>query len=246
MLRRIVSTIIILTGLLVVAYPKGSELFHNYKQQKLIKEWQQSLLAIESSYTTPQENNETILLGKEKAQNKDISNNRTLKDYSSYSERYEEAEKKKKENERKKKEAEEKRRKEYIKKNMEGMLIIEKINLSLPILHGATDKNLKMSAASIENTGEAGKIGNYSIAGHRSRTFGRNFNRLDEVEIGDILEVDDGKNQYRYTVSEKLYVKPEEVWVLNGNKKDKEITLVTCHPMTKSTHRLIIKGKINE
>ena len=43
---------------------------------------------------------------------------------------------------------------------------------------------------------------------------------------------------------EKLYVKPEEVWVLNGNKTDKEVTLITCHPQVNPTHRLIIKGKI--
>ena len=134
------------------------------------------------------------------------------------------------------------KREAYVKRNMDGMLKIEKINLDLPILKEATEKNLITSVASM--TGKAGEKGNYAIAGHRNRTYGRNFNRLDEVVVGDLIEVDAGKAQFKYIVTEKLYVKPEEVWVLNSNQVDKEITLVTCHPMVKPTHRLIIKGKM--
>ncbi|MFD1956611.1 class D sortase [Paenibacillus thailandensis] len=127
---------------------------------------------------------------------------------------------------------------------MEGLLVIDKIDLKLPILYGATKENMKKSAASIEGTGKAGEIGNFAVAGHRNRTFGRNFNRLDELEEGDTIEVEVAGNRYAYTVTEKPIVKPEDVWVLEGNGKDREITLVTCHPMVNPTERLIIKGKI--
>ncbi|WP_313636591.1 class D sortase, partial [Paenibacillus sp.] len=128
----------------------------------------------------------------------------------------------------------------------EGILTIGNIDLTLPILHGATQENMKKTVASIVNTGKAGEVGNYAVAGHRSRTYGRNFNRLDELTLGDHIEVDNGKEQFEYTVTEKLYVKPDEVWVLEPNGKDKEITLVTCDPIVNPTHRLIIKGKIVE
>jgi len=127
---------------------------------------------------------------------------------------------------------------------LEGMLHIEKIDLKLPILKGATAANLKKGAASIDDTGEPGEVGNYAVAGHRNRTFGRNFNRLDELEAGDMIEVDNGGDIFRYEVTEKLYVKPNEVWVLEAKGGLKEITLVTCHPLGKSTHRLIVKGKM--
>ncbi|MCP3774160.1 class D sortase [Paenibacillus sp. MZ04-78.2] len=131
-------------------------------------------------------------------------------------------------------------------KPLEGVLTIEKIKLKLPIITDATVNNLKLSVASIAGTGKAGAIGNYAIAGHRNFTYGKNFNRLDEVDKGDLVEVDTGKQQYRYKVQEKLYVLPEDVWVLKGNGKDKEITLITCHPMENPTHRLIVKGKLIE
>lgn len=130
--------------------------------------------------------------------------------------------------------------------NMEGILSISKINLKLPILHGATQENLKTTLASIENTGQAGQIGNYAIAGHRSHTYGRNFNRLDELEVGDTINISTKETTYKYQVTEKLTVEPKDVWVLQGNDIDKELTLVTCDPLINPTHRLIVKAKLVE
>ncbi|WP_236292791.1 class D sortase [Paenibacillus allorhizoplanae] len=131
-------------------------------------------------------------------------------------------------------------------KNMEGVLSIDKIDLKLPILSGATMDNMKIAVASIANTGKAGAIGNYAIAGHRNLTYGKNFNRLDEVVPGDLLEVDTGSNKFVYRVDEKLYVLPTDVWVLQSKDSNREITLITCDPMVDPTHRLIVKGKLVE
>ena len=223
MIKKIISALLILIGLLVLLYPAISELYDNHQQQKLIEEWQESLPAIDYGDISPQEDEELVLVDIPIDTPSEADN-----------EAYKALEK----------EEAKKLREEYIKKHMEGMLKIEKINLYLPILKDATKQNMNISVASMENTGMPGEIGNYCIAGHRNRTYGRNFNRLDEVETGDTVEVDNGENIYKYIVTEKLYVKPDEVWVLKKNKKEKEITLITCHPMGNPTHRLIIKGKI--
>ncbi|CAN7166307.1 class D sortase [Paenibacillus sp. LjRoot153] len=131
-------------------------------------------------------------------------------------------------------------------KNMEGVLSIDKIDLKLPILSGATMDNMKIAVASIANTGKAGAIGNYAIAGHRNLTYGKNFNRLDEVDPGDVIEVDTGSRKFVYRVEEKLYVLPTDVWVLQSSGSNREITLITCDPMVDPTHRLIVKGKLVE
>jgi sortase A len=126
---------------------------------------------------------------------------------------------------------------------MDGILTIDKINLRLPILKGATTSNLKLSVASIIGTGKIGQPGNYCIAGHRSYAYGKNFNRLDELKPGDIIQITAADNQYQYTVTEKLYVKPTDVWVLSGNGTDKEISLITCDPMINPTQRLVVRAK---
>ena len=215
MKRRVISTLTIIIGLVLLVYPKVSEVYNNYQQKKIVKEWQQSLGSSEEIM----DNGVGSILPGSLESDKDSGDE----------------EEKNRKNEKKLTEG-------YTKKNIKGMLKIEKINLNLPILSGAIEENLKISVASIEHTGNAGEFGNYAIAGHRSRTYGRNFNRLEEVEIGDIIEVDKGEKIYKYTVVEKLFVKPEETWVLNNNKNIKGITLVTCHPMVDNpTHRLIIK-----
>lgn len=48
---------------------------------------------------------------------------------------------------------------------------------------------------------------------------------LEELEIGDDIYFKYEKKEYKYTVLEKLYEKPDKTWVLNGNGKDSEITL---------------------
>ncbi|MGW9123790.1 class D sortase [Paenibacillus chitinolyticus] len=131
-------------------------------------------------------------------------------------------------------------------KHVEGVLVIDKIQLKLPVLTDATVENLKISLASISNTGKPGQIGNYAIAGHRNFAYGKNFNRLDEVAVGDTIEVDTSSDKFIYEVKEKRYVLPQQVEVLQGNGKDSEITLITCHPMKNPTHRIIVKGTLIE
>lgn len=124
------------------------------------------------------------------------------------------------------------------------MLKITKINLWQPILNGASEENLKVSIGLVNKEVKPGEVGNYVLAGHRSHTYGRNFNRLDEVVIGDEIEIHDGLKRYVYIIDRKIIVKPDDVWVMDENETDKELTLITCHPMINPTHRLIIKGKI--
>ena len=127
-----------------------------------------------------------------------------------------------------------------------GILEIEKINVNLPILEGATQKNLKVGVGWIKETTKLGEVGNTALAAHRSHTYGRLFNRLDELEIDDeIIVISDG-TEYRYKVYQKLVVEPTDTSVLSRNNKDRIITLITCTPMKDPTHRLIIKGKIKD
>ncbi|MGZ9587342.1 class D sortase [Paenibacillus marinisediminis] len=211
---RILSVLLIVAGIVVLSFPKLSEMYYSNQQEQLVKEWQESFNNIQSVSSQTEE----TTVEDEQSSSSEVATNKQALSKQDFD----------------------------ANKDMEGILKIDKIDLLLPILHGATQSNMKTTAASIENTGTAGEVGNYAIAGHRNYTFGRNFNRLDELEVGDAIQVDTRDQQYEYIVTEKLVVKPEEVWVLEGNGKDKEITLVTCEPMVDPTHRLIIKGKITE
>ncbi len=128
---------------------------------------------------------------------------------------------------------------------VEATLSIEKIDLMLPVLSGATKEHLNVSAASIENTGKPWQGNNYAVAGHRSRAFGSHFNRVNELKIGDeIVVTDSEKNRYIYEVFSKQIVDAKEISVLEDTGVS-QITLITCDPpyVKNPPTRLVVKGK---
>lgn len=128
-----------------------------------------------------------------------------------------------------------------------GILRIPAIELEQPVLKGATKQNLNLSVATVEPTGMPGADGNFVIAGHNSRTYGRHFNRLAELRNGDELLVDTRTGNYAYRVTDSYVVEAEDVWVLGDTIDGAEITLITCHyPEEKTVQRLIIKGILQE
>ncbi|SES75293.1 class D sortase [Anaerobranca gottschalkii] len=128
-----------------------------------------------------------------------------------------------------------------ILKDVLGIITISKIDVTLPVYYDATSNNLKKGAAIVKGTAFPPK-GNTVIAAHRGRTYGSYFNRLQELEIGDMITLDFNNSSYTYEVYEIFIVEPSEVWVLN-NTQEPIITLITCHPQS-GTHRLIVRGKI--
>lgn len=125
--------------------------------------------------------------------------------------------------------------------NKMGVLIIKKIGLECPILDGDTKYNMNIGAARIKGTSNLGEIGNIAITGHRSHTYGKLFNRLDEIEKGDVISIIDlnGK-KYDYVVYKKHIVKPNDTSVLNRNDKDRVLTLITCDPVYNPINRLVV------
>jgi sortase A len=126
-----------------------------------------------------------------------------------------------------------------------ALIEIDKIDLKLPVLEGATRANMKHAAAHMKETTPLGEVGNAAIAAHRARTTGRLFNRLNEVAIGDVITVKTSDQDYNYEVYDISVVDPSDVSVLNGNNKDKMLTLITCDPLVNPTHRLIIHAKLH-
>ncbi|MEO3946918.1 class D sortase [Gorillibacterium sp. CAU 1737] len=124
-----------------------------------------------------------------------------------------------------------------------AILRIAKIDLELPVLEGASQANMKVGAAHMAETSSFGEVGNAAIAAHRARTYGRLFNRLNEIEVGDDLEMDYKGAHERYTVFRVVRVLPTDLSVLDGNGKDEIITLITCDPIDTATHRIIVQAK---
>ena len=125
------------------------------------------------------------------------------------------------------------------------LLRIPKISLEEAVREGDSRDVLSSALCHLEKTSYPGNKGNCCISGHRNYVFGKYFNRLNEIEVGDIVELETVDNTYRYQVYETLVVDPDEVKVLDSTGQ-KTLTLITCTPLFVGTHRLIVKAVLVE
>ena len=136
--------------------------------------------------------------------------------------------------------------KEEIKKRMTGVLIIDKIDLRMVIMDGVDEETLRVAAGRMPETDQLDEIGNCVLAGHRSYTFGKYFNRLDELEAGDKITVHLTNKTLQYEITKKFIVEPTDFSIAEKNDTDKILTLFTCHPVAIATHRLVVQAKQTE
>jgi sortase A len=124
-----------------------------------------------------------------------------------------------------------------------GVLKIDIIGLKLPVVEGISAADMRIAPGHIPGTAFPGQLGNAVIAGHHSYTYGRMFNRLEELKAGDNVKVETGGHVYLYTIYDKKIVEPTDLSVLNHNNIDKILTLITCDAEGK--RRLILQAKLN-
>lgn len=126
-----------------------------------------------------------------------------------------------------------------------GIMEIEKIDLVVTLAEGTDNKSITLSVGHFPGTAMPGQIGNFAVVGHRSYRYGAYFNRLDELENGDIVRIKTAEGIFSYCVDSKMIVEPTDTWVLEPSE-GATMTLVTCTPIRTATHRLIIKGHLLE
>ena len=129
----------------------------------------------------------------------------------------------------------------YEEGDVMGILRIPKIDLEVALAQGVSNDTLKYAVGHFEETALPGEVGNCAITGHRNYTYGEFFNRLDELEISDVIEIIYGSKLFSYSVTGKEVVEPTQLEVLDQGD-EVEVTLITCTPIRTGTHRLIIKG----
>jgi len=104
-------------------------------------------------------------------------------------------------------------------------LEIPRLGLTVMVVEGVDDVDLKRAAGHIPGTALPWDGGNVGIAGHRD-TF---FRPLHAIQRDDIITVSALRGTYRYLVVSTSVVSPQDVQVLYPTERD-SLTLVTCFP----------------
>jgi sortase A len=104
-------------------------------------------------------------------------------------------------------------------------LTVPAIKLDAVVVEGVNRKDLLMGPGHLPDTPEPGQAGNAVISAHRD-TF---FRHIHELKKGDYIVVQRAGRQFRYEVTGKKILQPDDVWVTKATP-DSQLTLLTCYP----------------
>lgn len=122
-------------------------------------------------------------------------------------------------------------------------LTIPKIELAAVVVEGTSHHQLLLGPGHIKETAAPGENGNAVISAHRD-TF---FRHIYELEKGDELLVQRKGRTFKYQVVSKRIVQPTDMSVLDQNKDESLLTLITCYPIYyigPAPKRLVVVSKL--
>lgn len=130
-----------------------------------------------------------------------------------------------------------------------GYLMIPKINQTIPIYHGTSDKVLQKAIGHLSGTSlPIGGEGTHSVvAAHRGLPSAKLFTDVDQLKEGDKFYAHILDKTFAYEVDQILpMVDKDDLDTLTGAMQIEEgkdyITLLTCTPYGVNSHRLLIRG----
>ena len=107
----------------------------------------------------------------------------------------------------------------------QSLLRIPSIDLLAPVFSTTSELALNRGIGWIETTASPGTLGNVGLAGHRDGF----FRRLQDLEVGDSLELQTIGRTLHYRVTNLSIVAPTDLQVLEPTDEP-SVTLVTCYP----------------
>ena len=131
-----------------------------------------------------------------------------------------------------------------IKLIMVGRMRIDRLAMNLPIVEGCTATPLKYAIGHLPSSAMPGEEGNFYTAGHRAYTPGVQYNRMGEIEFGDMVIVEDMLgNTFHYIVDEIFLIAPGDRSPIDDWEPGEfRMSMQTCHPIFVGTYRLVVRA----
>lgn len=123
-------------------------------------------------------------------------------------------------------------------------MVIRDIDLNMPIVYGASDAPLQVGLGWYPNSVPLEDDGNSVVLGHRMWDYGRHFNRLDEVDVGDAIEVFKDGKRYIYRMTDSIVLEPDAMFQYFDPGDENVLTLVTCTPKRSFEDRLLVFAEL--
>jgi sortase A len=124
-------------------------------------------------------------------------------------------------------------------------LQIPAIDLDTIVVEGTTPAALRAGTGHYPKTPLPGEPGNVAIAGHRT-TYGRPFNRMDDLKPGDKIVLTTPIGKHTYEVTGKPFVVSPNDWtpITEYEKGGSFLTLTSCHPEGSAAYRIVVRAEL--
>lgn len=124
---------------------------------------------------------------------------------------------------------------------------IPRLDVDTIVVEGTTQSALRAGAGHYPRTPLPGEVGNVAIAGHRT-TYGRPFNKMDELVPGDRVILTTPLGRHVYEVTTRPWVVDPTDWspIDDYPRKGRFLTLTSCHPEGSASYRIIVRAKLVE
>jgi sortase A len=123
-----------------------------------------------------------------------------------------------------------------------GKIIIPKIGLEWVVVEGVELVDMKIGPGHWPETPFPGMGGNFVASGHRN-IWGGPFLHLDQLQVGDTIDLLLPYVAARYEVTRSMIVTPTQVEVV-AQRGVEEISLTTCDPPFTARNRLVVQAKL--
>lgn len=219
----LLPVILVLVGMLVMAYPVISTAWNNYGQQRAASEYNKLEQSVPQQVQDYQwENAHAYNEGRETGPILDPWLNRISDDNPEYA--------------------------QYLNQlnatDVMARLIFPTIKTDLPVYHGTDDKTLQKGLGHLYGSDlPVGGEGTHSIiTGHTGLSNATLFDNLNKAKEGDAFYIQVAGHKLKYVVDQIKVVLPHETGDLKPVAGQDYITLITCTPYGINTHRLLVRG----
>lgn len=128
-----------------------------------------------------------------------------------------------------------------------GFLEIPKIGIKLPIFHGTENSNMSKGVGHIKTSSlPSVELNTHAVlTSHTGYATVKLFNDLDNLKIDDEFFVSILDKEIKYKVVDINVVLPNDTEKIKVQENRNLVTLITCTPYGKNTHRLLVTGELD-
>jgi sortase A len=123
-----------------------------------------------------------------------------------------------------------------------GRLVINKISASYDIIQGDDTASLEKGPGHYPNTAFPGLGETVAIAGHRT-TYLAPFRNINELDKGDVIQVDMPYADFTYIVQYHQVVLPNALWI-ERNVGYERLVLSACNPLYSASQRIVVFARL--